>query len=47
MKNKISTIIKKVIKGTAIISRESTSVLSLYQLKTPKILLKTDKKKVQ
>lgn len=47
MKKKISVIVKKVIRGAAVISSESTSWAGLYQPQTPKSLIKTDKKKVQ
>ncbi len=46
MKKGISNIVKKVIKGVAVISSESTSILSLYQPQTPESLIKPDKKKV-
>lgn len=45
MKTKLSNIIKKAIKGAAIISSESTSLTGLYQPKTPDSLLKSEKKK--
>lgn len=47
MKKKISAIVKKVVKGVAVISSESTSLAGLYQPQTPKSLIKSDKKKVQ
>ena len=45
MKAKLSNVIKKVIKGAAFISSESTSFAGLYQPKTPDSLLKSEKKK--
>ena len=41
-----NNIIKKVIKGVAVASSETTSITGLYQPKTPKALIKSDKKKV-
>ena len=45
MKGKIFAVVEKVIKGAAVVSSESTSWLGLYQPKTPKTLIKSDKKK--
>lgn len=45
MKRKIFSVVEKVIKGAAVVSSESTSWLGLYQPKTPKALLKNNKKK--
>lgn len=45
MKTKLSNVIKKVIKGAALVSSESTSFAGLYQPKTPKSLLKSEKNK--
>ncbi len=47
MKDKLSVVIKKVIKGAAVFSSNTTSSLGLYQPKAPEFLLKSDKKKVQ
>lgn len=44
MKKKFFKVVKKVIKSAAIVSSESTSWLGLYQPKTPKALIKPDKK---
>ena len=44
MKAKISAVIKKTLKSVAVASSETTSFLSLYQPKTPKALIKSDKK---
>ncbi len=44
MKSVISNIIKKVIKGAARISSESTSLTGLYQPKKPEALMKPEKK---
>lgn len=44
MKKRLSTVVKKVIKGAAVISSESTSWLGFYQPKTPQALIKSDKK---
>lgn len=41
-----NNIIKKVIKWAAAVSSETTSATGLYQPKTPKALIKCDKKKV-
>ena len=46
MKKRLSTVVKKVIKGSAVISSESTSMVGLYQPKTPQALIKFNKKKV-
>lgn len=45
MKEKILAVVKRAIKGAAVISSESTSWSGLYQPKTPKALIKSDKKK--
>lgn len=47
MKKKISAIVKKAIREAAVFSSETTSSFGLYQPKTPKALIKSDKKKVQ
>lgn len=47
MKKEISAIVKKVVKGIAVISSETTSMFGLYQPQTPKSLIKTDKRKVK
>lgn len=44
MKTKISVAIKKTLKKVAAVSSETTSLLALYQPKTPKTLIKSDKK---
>ncbi len=44
MKSKLSTVVKKALKSTAYISSETTSWFGLYQAKTPKALIKSDKK---
>ncbi|MBQ8297659.1 MAG: cyclic lactone autoinducer peptide [Ruminococcus sp.] len=44
MEKKFFTVIKKAIKGAAAASCETTSMLGLYQPKTPKALIKADKK---
>lgn len=44
MKEKISAVIKKTLKSVAHISSETTSFVGLYQPKTPKALIKYDKK---
>lgn len=44
MKSKLSTVVKKTLKSAAYISSETTSFFSLYQPKTPKALIKSDKK---
>ena len=44
MKSKISNAISKILKNVAIASAETTSIFSLYQPKTPKALIKSDKK---
>lgn len=45
MKAKFSAVIKKTLKNIAIASSETTSFLSLYQPKTPKALVKSEKKR--
>ena len=45
MKEKLFAVVKKVIRGAAVISSESTSWSGLYQPKTPKALIKSNKKK--
>lgn len=45
MKEKLFSVVKKVIRGAAVISSESTSWAGFYQPKTPKALVKSDKKK--
>lgn len=45
MKEKLFAVVKKMIRGAAVISNESTSWSGLYQPKTPKALVKSDKKK--
>ncbi len=44
MKGKLVKVVKKAIKSAAIASSESTSWLIAYQPKTPKTLIKSDKK---
>lgn len=44
MKAKISTAVKKILKNVAVASSETTSLFSLYQPKTPKALVKSEKK---
>lgn len=44
MKAKFSAVIKKTLKNVAIASSETTSLLSLHQPKTPKALVKSEKK---
>lgn len=44
MKEKFIKVVKKAIKSAAIASSESTSWFSSYQPKTPKALIKSDKK---
>lgn len=44
MKKSILAFVKKTIEGVAVVSSETTSILSLYQPKTPKVLIKSDKK---
>lgn len=44
MKDRFFNVVKKVIKGAAVASSESTSWSGLYQPKTPKALVKSDKK---
>lgn len=44
MKTKLFAVVKKTIKGAAIASSESTSMVGLYQPKTPKSLVKSNKK---
>ena len=44
MKKKLFKTIAKVIKGTAVLSSESTSWTGLYQPRTPQALIKPDKK---
>lgn len=45
MKEKLFAVVKKVIRGTAVLSSESTSWSGLYQPKTPQVLIKSNKKK--
>ena len=45
MKEKIYTLVRKTIKGAAIVSSETTSAFGLYQPKTPEDLQKSEKKK--
>lgn len=45
MRKNIIEAVKEAIKCVAVVSSESTSVLSLYQPKKPKALIKSDKKK--
>jgi cyclic lactone autoinducer peptide len=45
MKVKLSDMIKKTLKGVAIISSGTTSTFGLYQPKTPECMLKHEKKK--
>lgn len=45
MKEKLFSVVKKVIRGAAVFSSETTSAFGLYQSKTPKALIKSDKKK--
>lgn len=44
MKAKFSAVIKKTLKSVAVFSSETTSLFGLYQPKTPKTLIKSDKK---
>ena len=44
MKANFSAVIKKAIKSAAHSSRETTSFVGLYQPKTPKALVKSEKK---
>lgn len=44
MKANFSAVIKKAIKSAAHISSETTSFVGLYQPKTPKALVKSEKK---
>lgn len=44
MKAKFSAVIKKALKSVAVASSETTSIFSLYQPKTPKALVKSEKK---
>ena len=44
MKANFSAVIKKAIKNAAHISSETTSFVGLYQPKTPKALVKSEKK---
>ena len=44
MKAKISAVIIKTLKSVAHISSETTSFVGLYQPKTPKTLVKSEKK---
>ena len=45
MKEKLFAVVKKAIRGAAVFSSETTSAFGLYQPKTPKSLVKSDKKK--
>lgn len=45
MKKRIFAVVKKTIESVAAISSETTSILGLYQPKTPKSLIKSNKKK--
>lgn len=44
MKAKFSAVIKKTLKNVAVSSSETTSLFALYQPKTPKALVKSEKK---
>jgi cyclic lactone autoinducer peptide len=44
MKAKFSAAVKNILKSVAVASSETTSFLSLYQPKTPKALVKSEKK---
>lgn len=44
MKARFSAAVKKVLKSVAVASSETTSMLGLYQPKTPKTLVKSEKK---
>ena len=44
MKEKLSDAIKKVLKCIAVASSEATSLFGLYQPKTPKALIKSEKR---
>ena len=44
MKAKLSAAVKKVLKYVAVVSSETTSLFGLYQPKTPKALIKSEKK---
>ena len=44
VKTKVSNIVKAILKGSAKLSSESTSLVGLYQPKTPKSLVKSNKK---
>lgn len=45
MKKRIIAVVKKTIESVAAVSSETTSILGLYQPRTPKALIKSDKKK--
>ena len=45
MKENFFAVVKKTIRGAAVLSSESTSWLGLYQPRTPKALIKSGKKK--
>lgn len=45
MKEKLFAVVEKAIRGAAVFSSETTSAFGLYQPKTPKSLVKSDKKK--
>lgn len=44
MKNRIIAVVKKTIESVASVSSETTSILGLYQPKTLKSLVKSEKK---
>lgn len=44
MKVKLSAAIKSVLKCVAVASSETTSLFGLYQPRTPKVLIKSEKK---
>lgn len=46
MKKHFKDVVKKVLENVAVASSETTSSAGLYQPKTPKTLIKSDKKKV-
>ncbi|MCM1008911.1 MAG: cyclic lactone autoinducer peptide [Ruminococcus flavefaciens] len=45
MKKRIIDVVRKTIESVATVSSEATSILGLYQPKTPNALIKSNKKK--
>ncbi|MCM1508159.1 MAG: cyclic lactone autoinducer peptide [Ruminococcus flavefaciens] len=45
MKKRIIDVVRKTIESVANVSSETTSILGLYQPRTPKALIKSNKKK--